>query len=199
MIPSKAPHRYMTAAWAMLMLAAGQSTMADEPAWQALQNGGHVVLMRHTSPEKGPGKGNSLLRDPSCAKERNLSQRGKQEAERIGEAFKSRSITVGEVLASPYCRTLDTAKIAFSQTNPAEFLSLSEELKPADAESNTAESMKRIGEYKGVANLVMVTHEPNIAAITFDLIEQGALLVLKPRGGSEFEVVGKIKLEDLAE
>ena len=58
--------------------------------------------------------------------------------------------------------------------------------------------MKRIGEHAGTANRVMVTHEPNIAAISFERVEQGAFLVLKPRGGSEFDVVGKIRLEDLA-
>lgn len=59
--------------------------------------------------------------------------------------------------------------------------------------------MQRIGEYGGAANLVMVTHEPNIAAISFELVEQGAFLVLKPRGGSEFDVIGKVRLEDLAD
>lgn len=198
MILSGTLHPSMIAAWTILILAAGNPAMADEPAWQALQGGGHVVLMRHTSPEQGPGKGNALLRDASCAKERNLSQQGKQEAARIGEDFKTRAILVGDVLASPYCRTLDTAKIAFGQTLPTEFLSLSEVLTPAEAERNTTEAMRRIGGYAGKPNLVMVTHEPNIAAITFELVEQGAFLVLKPRGGSEFDVIGKIKLEDKA-
>lgn len=199
MTPSKAPHRCMSAAWAMLMLSAIQPAMADEAAWQALQRGGQVVLMRHTTPEQGPGKGNALVRDATCAKERNLSPQGKTEAARIGETFKNRAIPVGEVLSSPYCRTQDTARHAFGQVTPTEFLSLSEVLTPTDVAHNTAEAMKRIGEYGGAANLVMVTHEPNIAAITFELLEQGAFLVLKPRGGSEFDVVGKIGLEDLAD
>lgn len=186
----------MAAAWTLLNLATGNPAMADESAWQALQQGGHVVLMRHTSPEQGPGKGNALLRDASCARERNLSRLGKAEAARIGADFKAHAILVGEVLVSPYCRTLDTAKIAFGQATPAEFLSLSEVRTPAEAERNTSEAMRRIGGYTGKPNLVMVTHEPNIAAITFELVEQGAFLVLKPRGGSEFDVIGKSKLED---
>ena len=192
---AKAFHPFMIIAWAALLPAAVHPALADEAAWRALEGGGHVVLMRHTSPEQGLGKGNPLLRDPSCAKERNLSMQGKQEAERVGKEFKTRAIPVGEVLASPYCRTLDTARIAFGQVNPTEFLSLSEVLTPADAERNTAEAMRRIGEYNGRSNLIMVTHEPNIAAISFELIEQGAFMVLKPRGGREFDVIGKIQLE----
>lgn len=192
------PRQYWTAVWALLMLATGQPAIANEAAWQALKSGGQVVLMRHTTPEQGPGKGNALLRDASCAKERNLSQQGQDEAARVGQAFRSRGISIGEVLSSPYCRTRDTARIAFGSTTPAEFLSLSEVLSPAETARNTAEAMKRIGEHGGAANLVMVTHEPNIAAITFELVEQGAFLVLQPRGGSEFDMVGKIRLDDLA-
>lgn len=199
MILPRYPLVYMAASWASLMLAIGQPASANEAAWQALKSGGQVVLMRHTTPEQGPGKGNSLLRDATCAKERNLSRRGKEEAARVGKAFEARAIPLGEVMSSPYCRTQDTARHAFGRTTPTGFLSLSEVLTPADIARNTAEAMKRIGEHAGTANLVMVTHEPNIAAISFELVEQGAFLVLKPRGGSEFDVVGKIRLEDLAD
>lgn len=199
MIPSKSPRRCMTAAWAMSMFAISQLATANEAAWQALKSGGQVVLMRHTTVDQGPGKGNPLLRDPTCAKERNLSSQGKEEAVRVGTTFKTRAIPVGEVMSSPYCRTRDTARHAFGQTTPTEFLFLSEVLTPAEVARNTTEAMQRIGEYGGTVNLVMVTHEPNIAAITFELVEQGAFLVLKPRGGSKFDVVGKIRLEDLAD
>lgn len=199
MIPSKAPLLYVTAGWATLMLAIAQPALANGAAWQALQSGGQVVLMRHATVDQGPGKGNPRLRDPTCAKERNLSQQGKEEAARVGKAFKTRAIPIGEMMSSPYCRTQDTARHAFGQTTPTEFLSLSEVLAPAEVARITAEAMKRIGEYGGTVNLVMVTHEPNIAAITFELVEQGAFLVLKPRGGSEFDVVGKVRLEDLAD
>jgi len=181
------------------MLAIGQPASANEAAWQALKSGGQVVLMRHTTPEQGRGKGNSLLRDATCTQERNLSQQGKAEAVRVGQAFKNRGIPVGEVLSSPYCRTQDTARYAFGRVTPTGFLSLSEVLTPAEAARITAEAMKQIGEYSGAANLVMVTHEPNIAAISFEQVEQGAFLVLKSRGGSEFDVIGKVRLEDLTD
>lgn len=192
------PLRYMPALWAVLALTTGQAALANESVWQALKGGGQVVLMRHTTPEQGPGKGNALLRDATCAKERNLSQQGKNEAARVGQAFKSRGIPIGEVLSSPYCRTQDTARIAFGSTTPADILSLSEVLAQAEVSRNTAEALNLIGKHSGKTNLTLVTHEPNIAAITFELLEQGAFLVLKPRGGSEFDVVGKIRLEDLA-
>lgn len=182
-------------ACATLLLWTGQAT-ANEAAWQALQRGGQVVLMRHTPPEQGPGKGNPLLRDPGCVRERNLSPQGKLEAARIGQAFRSRAITVGEVWASPYCRTMDTARIAFGQGAATEFLSLSEALTPEEAAEHTTEAMTHIGSYAGKPNLIMVTHGPNIAAISFELLEPGAFLVLHPRGGSDFDVIGHVRLGD---
>lgn len=180
---------------ALALLAWGHPALADDLAWQALRDGGKVILMRHAAVEPGRGKGNPLLRDPGCAKERNLSSQGREEAAKIGEAFTRRSIRIGDVLASPYCRTMDTAKIAFGQGTPAEFLSLLEGLTPEDAAKNTAATAERIGAYSGSANLVMVSHEPNIAAISFDLLGTGEMLVLQPRGGSDFDVIGKIGAE----
>ncbi len=193
MNPASAVHAGLLAFLAALLLATGQAAASSEAAWQALKAGGHVVLMRHAHLKSGPGQGDSLTRDPSCAKERKLSRLGKQVATRTGEAFKSRGIAVGEVLASPYCRTTDTARMAFGSSAPAGFLSLAEVLPPAEAASQAAEAIQHIGSHQGPANLVMVTHEPNIAAITFELAELGAFFVLKPRGGSDFDIVGKIK------
>ena len=187
----------LAAAWGFLALAAGQTALANEATWQALQRGGMVVLMRHTSAEQGPGKGSVLLRDPTCLKARNLSQRGQVEAKYVGQVFQRRSIPVGEVLSSPSCRTQDTARLAFGSTTPVDFLSLSEVLTPSEAARITADALKQIGEYQGSANRVMVTHEPNIAVISFEWGLQGAFLVLKPQGGSTFNVLGTIRLEDL--
>lgn len=40
----------------------------------------------------------------------------------------------------------------------------------------------------------MVTHRPNIEAIALETVEPGAFLVLRPKGGSDFDVLGKIAI-----
>ena len=162
----------------------------DGKIWEKLKNGGLVVLMRHASVEKGDG----LLRDPSCLKERNLSEKGKKEAARIGQMFTARGAAIEQVLTSPYCRTMDTAKIAFGKGQPAEFLYVLEALPQEQAESNTEQLSQKIGSYSGKGNLVLVTHAPNINAVSFETVEKGAFLVLQPMGDSEFEEIGKINL-----
>ena len=163
--------------------------------WKKLQNGGLVVLMRHASVNQGKESGNPLQRDPSCLKERNLSNKGKREAARIGEKFIAHKIPIERVLTSPYCRTVETAKIAFDRAQPVDFLSLLEVLPEEKAEANSAILMRRIGSYSGKGNLILITHRPNISAVTFEGVEKGAFLVLEPVGGDEFEEIGKIKSE----
>lgn len=159
--------------------------------WKKLKNGGLVVLMRHTSTVQ---KDNPLFRDPSCLKERKLSEKGKKQAARIGEMFATKGVPIKKVLTSPYCRTTDTAKIAFSRGQPAEFLSVLEALPQEQAEANTDQLMQKIGSYSGNGNLILVTHAPNINAVSFEIVEMGEFLVLQPMGDDEFEVIGKINL-----
>ncbi len=162
-----------------------------ENIWKKLKNGGLVVLMRHTSTTK---EGSPLVRDPSCLKETQLSAKGKKEAARAGELFTTKGIPVNKVLTSPYCRTTDTAKIAFSQGQPAEFLTLLETLPLDQAEVNTEQLKHEISSYSGNGNLVLITHAPNINAVSFEIVEMGEFLVLQPLGEDEFDEIGKINL-----
>lgn len=163
----------------------------DEKIWEKLKVGGLVVLMRHTTTVK---ENNPLLRDPSCLKERKLSEKGKKEAARIGKSFTVKGVPINKVLTSPYCRTTDSGKIAFAKVEPAEFLSLLEALPQKQAEANTETLRQKIGSYSGTGNLVLITHGPNINAVSFDSVEMGAFLVLQPMGGDEFDEIGKINL-----
>lgn len=163
----------------------------EDEIWGKLKNGGLVVLMRHTSVIK---EHNPLLRDPSCLKERKLSEKGKKEAARIGEKFATKGVPVYKVLTSPFCRTTDTATVAFGSAQPVEFLSVLEAFPQVQAEAYTDQLTQLIGSYSGNGNLILVTHAPNINAVSFEIVEMGAFLVLQPMGNSEFEEIGKINL-----
>ena len=163
----------------------------EENIWEKLKGGGLVVLMRHTTTLK---ENNPLFLDPSCAKERILSDKGKKEAARIGKTFTAKGALISNVLSSPYCRTTDTGKIAFAKVEPAKFLSVLESLSQKQAEENTETLRKKIASYSGAGNLILITHAPNINAVSFESVEMGAFLVLKPMGEGEFEEVGIINL-----
>ena len=50
-----------------------------------------------------------------CASQRNLTDKGRGEARAIGEHVKRLGIPIGTVLASPFCRTMETARLAFGK------------------------------------------------------------------------------------
>src|SRR5215470_1553941 len=104
----------------LLTLSAGCAYADDEQVWAALKQGGKVVLLRHTHVDIGEGIGH--LAPGNCAQEVNLSSRGILQAKRIGEAFHAHGIAVGEVLTSPYCRCIDTGRLAFGRATPVQYL-----------------------------------------------------------------------------
>ena len=111
----------------------------------------------------------------------------------IGEQFRARNIPIEAVRYSPYCRTAETARIAFGSGSEVAYLSLLEVL-GADAQAaGTAELNQIIGSYAGKGNLVLVTHEPNINAVSFEMMKPADFVVLQPKGGSEFEELGIVR------
>lgn len=181
------------AASLLLACAAATAAASDDALWQQLAAGGKVVLMRHGEVKAGRNNGDSLARDPTCQRERNLSDAGEAQARRVGETFRARGIAVAGVRHSPFCRTADTARLAFGGGTPAAYLFLREVLGAEEAAAQTRTLSEVIGGFAGPGNLVLVTHEPNVAAVSFELIKPADLLVLQPRGGSDFEELGVIR------
>jgi phosphohistidine phosphatase SixA len=81
---------------------------------QALRAGGHVLYFRHgtTDLSTRDSDRSSLA---NCATQRILSDDGRRQMSAIGQQFQRLHIPVDKVLASPYCRTIDTAKLAFGK------------------------------------------------------------------------------------
>lgn len=182
--------RRWTTVAALLAMFTVTPAHADEAIWSALKQGGKVVLMRHAAVERGASPIKHVPGD--CAAEMNLSSLGREQAKRVGEMFRTRGIFIGEVLVSPYCRTMDTARLAFGSAKPSEALRLIEGIGAREIERINAQAMKLIGGYKGKANLVLITHQPNVEAIALESVEPAGMLVLVPKGGEEFDVLGRI-------
>jgi len=161
-----------------LGLAAPTGAGADEALWERLRGGGQVVLIRHASTEPGLGDPPGFRLD-DCATQRNLSDAGREEARRIGEAFRARGVPVGRVLSSPWCRCLETAHLAFGRAEPWEALrSLYDE---PDRERERTEVVRAlIAAGVGPDNLVLVTHNFNIRALTGIGPASGELVVVTP-------------------
>jgi phosphohistidine phosphatase SixA len=183
---------FLAAALAVAVPASGQGR---EDAWQRLRAGGLVVLMRHASTEPGLGdpKGFSL---EDCATQRNLSGAGRDEARRVGERFRAERVPVAQVLTSPWCRCRETAMLAFGTAADWEPLASFFDFPEREAEY-TVRVRKRIGSYssrKLRGNVVMVTHNVNIAALTRHSVGTSEMVLVRPDGCCDLRPLERLKV-----
>ncbi len=83
----------------------------------ALRQGGYVIYFRHTATDFSRNDAN-MKGYEDCANQRLLSPAGRTQAQQIGQDIRRLKLPVGEVLASPYCRTLDTATLMMARATP---------------------------------------------------------------------------------
>ncbi|WP_157016180.1 histidine phosphatase family protein [Mesorhizobium xinjiangense] len=162
---------------ATLLLAVPAS--ATEAGWALLRQGGKVVLLSHA---QAPGVGDPANFDiEKCGTQRNLSERGRLQARRIGALFAARAAPIDKILSSRYCRCLDTARQAFGDRllEPLPALD-SIEGKDADPEAQKAEVVDLIHDYSGSGNLILVTHQANITALTGVKPRPGEAVIVAP-------------------
>jgi broad specificity phosphatase PhoE len=178
--------------WLLLVLTlAIAPAQADEALWDALRSGGHVLYIRHaqTTPGVGDPPG---FRLEDCSTQRNLSDEGRAQARRMGDALRKRGVPIGEVLSSPWCRCVETAKLAFGRARAWAPLS-NLHARHENAEKQARALRPRIAAHKGEANLVLVAHGSVAAAVIGEYLAMGEILVLKPQS-PDFRVVGRLSL-----
>jgi broad specificity phosphatase PhoE len=181
----------------ILLLAFTQQALAadnsaDEAVWSALKSGQHVVLIRHAITEPGIGDPPGFVHG-KCSTQRNLSAQGRLDAKRIGEAFRSRNIPISDVLSSRWCRCLDTANLAFGKATPSPMLDsmFNDREKPAD--EKVREVFAAVNRRPSSGNLVLITHNQNIQALTGVSPASGEMVVVTPENG-KFRVIGRLNL-----
>src|SRR5215471_12825143 len=176
----------------LLALSSGLALADDEKVWAALSQGGKVILLRHTHVDIREGIGH--LAPAHCAEEVNLSSRGVEQAKRIGETFRAHSIAVGEVLTSPYCRCIDTGKLAFGRATPVQYLRPPGTVSEDQAKLNQERVVQEILKHRDPSNLVMITHDLNISDLVLeDTVPMGEFFVVQPNG-TDFDIIGKVRL-----
>ncbi|MCW8087411.1 histidine phosphatase family protein [Sabulicella glaciei] len=127
-----------------------------------------------------------------CATQRNLSTAGRNQARRIGEAFRSAGVSVGAVLASKWCRTLETAELAFPGRVVAEpaFNSFFAEAGAGPARTSAAREI--LLAWTGPGALFVSTHQVNITALT-GIVPFSAEGVVLRKVGETLMVAGRIR------
>ena len=164
------------------------STARAADGWQALQTG-TVVLFRHAL---APGVGDpATFRLDDCSTQRNLSAEGRAQAQRLGQAFQAQGIRVGAVWSSQWCRTRETADIAFPQRriDQAAFNSFFGQAEVSAEQTRAAQAL--LSNWRGPGVLVVVTHQVNITALTGVVPASGEGVVVRP-SAQGLQVLGRV-------
>ena len=169
----------------------GVEAAAD--AWKALRAGGHIALMRHADAPGGFGDPPGFRVD-DCATQRNLSEKGRADAAKIGARLKAEGIAFEKVLSSPWCRCIDTARLLNLGTVETEATFGNVVVLRDQREALTASARARIAQWSGRGNLLVVTHGANIQALTGISPASGEIVVVKS-GSDRTEPVGRLLLD----
>ena len=173
------------------MEAAGADDAAD--AWKALRAGGHVALMRHADAPGGVGDPPDF-RVEDCATQRNLSAKGRADAEKIGLRLKAEGIQFEKIRSSPWCRCIDTARLLNLGTVGTESTLGNVVVLKDQRDTLTAGARALIARWTAGGNLLVVTHGANVQALTGVWLASGEIVVVK--GGSDrAEPVGRLLLD----
>ena len=153
----------------------------------AVRDGGHVLYLRHTrTPQDAVDQPDPL---GDCSRQRLLDDAGRADARALGAAVRALEVPVGEVLASPFCRTVETAELAFGGAVTEKGL-----LSPTPStRGRTTRALRELlstlpddGE-----NTVLVGHLTNLQLLSTASPEEGGTVVLRP-DGEGFVLVGSV-------
>jgi broad specificity phosphatase PhoE len=160
---------------------------------RALQAGGVVLVLRHAATDfSKPDHDPVDLTD--CATQRNLSAAGRAEARAIGRGVRRLQLRVSAVLTSAFCRTRETARIAFGRSVVSPAL-LNTITSPHDArwrrQIRAARRLLGTRPPSGTVT-VLVTHGVVVSDTTGLTLEEGETLVFRPLGSSRYRLLGRI-------
>jgi len=154
-----------------------------------LREGGYVLYLRHTSTDFSQND-SRMTSFKDCASQRNLTDRGRDEARTLGEHVKRLKIPVGEVLASPFCRTIETARLAFGKATATN------DVRGGPVEAARYEPLRKLLSSpvpKGTNRVISSHGNPFVALAGPPYLAEGEIAVVRPEG-ERFSVIARIPL-----
>ena len=157
------------------------------------RGGGYVLYLRHSSTDFSQNDA-GMTSYSDCATQRNLTDKGREEARALGEHVRRLGIPIGEVLASPFCRTRETAQLAFGKSTPMR------EVRGGPATSDDPTRYAALRKLLATppspgTNTVISSHgNPFHAVAGPPYLAEGEIAVVEPLE-TNFKVVARIRLD----
>ena len=155
-----------------------------------LEDGGKLIFIRHAyAPGNGDPAGFNLN---DCSTQRNLSDDGRKQAQRIGEFFTKNKNEIDKVLSSEWCRCKETAKIAFKNYSTNSFLN---SFYSSKFSKNKDKQVKAFNYYiknlESKKNLIFVTHYVFISEVLNYGPSSGEIVV----SDKNLDIIGTLEID----
>jgi hypothetical protein len=183
--------------------------LADGALLERLQSGSLVIVFRHgaTGPDSdhpdpisgGKSYPGSVQEKQAgyldCERQRVLSEKGRDDMRQIAAAIREIGMVIGDVVASPMCRTRESAWLMVGQVKSEDAL--------IGPENDERDRLVTTVPAAGI-NRILVSHSYIVAAIIstpdqiFDgeFVPRGHCLVLDPDGDGGFEFLARLGPDD---
>jgi len=155
-----------------------------------LKKGGNLIFIRHAY---APGSGDPNNFDISdCKTQRNLSNRGRAQAKKIGSFFEENNFPIDKVYSSEWCRCKETASIAFNKFKTKNFLNSFFSSQFTKNKDHQMKKLKKfIKNWDDNKNLIFVTHYVVISESLNYTPSSGEIVV----SSKDFKVIDTIKIQ----
>ncbi|NNF77037.1 MAG: histidine phosphatase family protein [Rhizobiales bacterium] len=127
----------------------------------------------------------------ACSTQRNLNDRGREQARSVGRAFKAAGIVFTQVLTSQWCRCRETAAL-LDLGAPSDFPGLNSFFQDrSTADAQTEEVKALLKSMPQSEKVMLVTHQVNITALTGQGVSSGEVFLIKLGPDGKVEVIGE--------
>ena len=181
--------------------AESRQLLSDDKLIHALQKGGFNLYFRHERTDWSQQdyinqSGDWLSCDGNRI--RQLSSKGRSRAIETGKAIRALKIPIGQIISSPYCRTVDTAKLM----NLGKVITSTDVMNLRVAEyfggriSIVKKAQNLLSSFPTPnTNTVIVAHGNVARESTPAYPDEGEALVFKPEGSGGFVLIGRLTAE----
>ena len=167
--------------------------LTNQELISALQKGGYILYFRH-----GITDHNTFDTDrenlSNCARQRLLSKEGRQQMHRVGLSIRQLRINIDAVESSPYCRSIDTAVLAFGRMKINNILRHTVTADEKTALEQAQALRKRLSQVPTPGfNDVLSSHTANLQeAVGIWPKPEGIAVIFKPDGNGSFMYIATV-------
>jgi hypothetical protein len=179
----------------LALLASAGAAHSPDPVLELARSRdpGIVTLLRHARAPAGGDAAGSGSAD--CITQESLSEQGRTQAQRLGEALRSVGVRDADVHSSESCRCLETARLmAVGPVRPATYLNPFVAGHDDDAAATRALRAAVLEKLDSRRPTFFVTEQVNITALTGIMPAEAEAVFVRATAAGTIEVVGRARL-----